>query len=128
MIIRKLSKIKKIPASHEDQQNPGCLKRIIFKKEEIPENYRIQMINWAVIPEKRSFRPHYHTDMYEIFILIKGKARISVDKKTFNLVQGDTVLISPNSVHSMANTGDSVLEYYVIGLSGSLKGKTVNLE
>ena len=45
MIIRKLVKIKKLPASHENPSSPGCLKKIIFAK---------------TYPEKREFLSIYY--------------------------------------------------------------------
>src|SRR3989338_7009392 len=117
MIIRKLVKIKKLPASHENPSSPGCLKKIIFAKNDFPKGYQPQMINWATIPKGRQFQPHYHQDMMEFFIIIKGKVRMRAGNKYFTVKAGETIMVAPKEVHSMKNTGHRDVEYYVFGLS-----------
>ena len=125
MIIRSINKIKEQPAGHENKKNPGSLKKIIFDRKNLPGLYKPQMINWARIPSGRKFRPHYHQDMTEIFIILKGRAGITVDGKFARLKKGDAVLIEEMKEHVMENTGKQDVEYLVIGLSRGEGGKTV---
>lgn len=78
---------------------------------------RIQMINWAKLPKGKTFKFHYHQDMEEIFIILSGKAKIRVDKKTAILKKGDTIIIPPKSLHQMKNIGKEKVEYLAIGVS-----------
>ena len=125
MIVRNIDKIKEKPASHENKLDPGSYKKILFEKIDFAPGLRPQMINWARIPKKKSFRLHFHQDMVEVFILIKGKVLFQLNNETKIISAGETVLVPEMSSHKMTNIGVSDVEYYVIGLSKGNKGKTV---
>ncbi|MDG2382634.1 MAG: cupin domain-containing protein [Pirellulaceae bacterium] len=112
------------PASHEDPNQPGVMKRVIAVKGQLLRG-RVQMINWAQLPIESSFRPHYHEDMEEIFVLLSGQAEMTVDGQLFSLRPGDTLVVAPSEVHSMTNRGDCLVEYLVMGISSEANGKTV---
>ncbi len=63
--------------------------------------------------------------MQEIFIIIQGKAMITVDQNETTLEKGDVVSISPPSPHMMKNIGTEDVEYIAMGVSGGENGKTV---
>jgi mannose-6-phosphate isomerase-like protein (cupin superfamily) len=113
-----------MPASHEDTKDPGVFKKVLLKQHELM-NGRVQMINWAMLPVHKAFEQHYHEDMQEIFIMIRGKATIWVDDKQETLGPGDAVVIPMKSIHKMRNVGVEQVEYIVIGISQGKKGKTV---
>ena len=69
-----------IPASHEDPNDPGALKKVLLTKTDLPEG-RIQMINWAQIPIGKTFAPHYHEKMVEVFIIMNGKVKAKISAK-----------------------------------------------
>lgn len=125
MIIRKLSKIKELPASHEDQKNPGSFKKVIFQKQDFSEKLFPQMVNWARLPVAKSFRQHLHQDMIEIFIVNKGKCLMQIEREKKILTAGDSVLVPSGKVHKMTNVGKNDLEYFVLGLSKGENGKTI---
>lgn len=127
MKIIKSKDLKFIPASHEDQANPEVWKKVLFKKEDLSEG-RIQMINWAKLPPGNTFKPHYHEDMDEIFIILNGKAAIKVMDKEAILEKGDAVLIPMREVHQMTNLGKEDVYYLVIGISHGQGGKTIVTE
>jgi mannose-6-phosphate isomerase-like protein (cupin superfamily) len=124
-IIRFEDKIM-IPASHEDFKSPGVLKKVLLQREKFIDG-RVQMINWAFLAAGKSFRAHYHEDMQEVFILVKGQAQIIVDKESSVLYAGDSVVIPVGSVHSMSNTGENDVEYIVIGIAKGIRGKTITV-
>lgn len=113
-----------IPAAHEDPVNPGVLKKILLKKDEISSG-RIQMINWAKIPVGKSFTSHHHQDMEEIFIIISGTAELVVGDEKETLEASDTVIIPEKHDHLMKNIGVTDVEYIVIGVTRSRGGKTI---
>jgi mannose-6-phosphate isomerase-like protein (cupin superfamily) len=113
-----------IPASHEDANNPGVFKRVLATKDELLHG-RPQMINWARLPAHSSFRPHYHEDMEETFVIISGTAQMEVDETSCQLGRGDAIVVSPREVHAMRNTGTDDVEYIVVGISSGRNGKTV---
>lgn len=125
MIIRKLINIKELPPSHEDPKNPGSLKKIIFEKKEFPDKLMPQMINWARIPVGKKFNLHYHQDMVEIFIIIKGKVIMTVGNEKKILKVNEIVMVPAKSDHEMRNIGKTDALYYVIGLSSGMGGKTI---
>ena len=86
-----------------------------------------EMINWSFLPRGKSFRSHYHEDMQEIFILVQGEARMTVDNEKVDLHKGDAVLVPIGSIHIMENVGKNDIEYIVVGVSKTGRGKTVVL-
>ena len=113
-----------VPAGHEDPRNPGVLKRVIAQKDELIEG-RVQMVNWARLPVGSSFRPHYHEDMEEIFIILSGSVEMTVDNRVESLGAGDTILIAPHETHAMRNLAPHDVDYVVVGIAGGKDGKTV---
>lgn len=115
-----------IAASHEDQKDPSALKKILLDKGALLKG-EIQMVNWAKLLKGRSFSPHYHEDMSEIFVVIKGTAIMTVAGENLNLTSGDLVLVPPGAIHTMKALADDV-EYLVFGCSEGRGGKTVNVD
>jgi mannose-6-phosphate isomerase-like protein (cupin superfamily) len=113
-----------VPASHEDQSEPGVLKKVLLRKHDLIDG-QVQMINWALLPAGKSFRAHYHEDMEEVFVIIKGRARITVDEQEEEMEAGDAVVIPFGCVHEMKNIGQESVEYVVVGVSQGTRGKTV---
>jgi len=126
MKIVRAAELKFITASHEDPESPGVFKKVMFRKDDFVDG-KVEMINWALLPKGRSFAPHYHEDMQEVFIIIRGKAKVTIDEETGSLNQGDAVVIPVGSVHEMENIGTEDVEYIVVGISKGADGKTVVL-
>jgi len=78
MKIFRLKDLDWIPASHESQQSPSVWKKVLLQKADLLEG-RVQMVNWCRMEAEKAFRAHYHEDMEEIFIILKGQAKILVD-------------------------------------------------
>jgi mannose-6-phosphate isomerase-like protein (cupin superfamily) len=113
-----------VPASHEDPLKPGVLKRVIATKE-LFQSGHVQMLNWASLPGRSSFALHYHEDMQEVFVMIKGHVEMRVAEKSMLITAGDTVIVDPREPHQMINLTDDVAEYVVFGISSGQGGKTV---
>ena len=113
-----------VPASHEDKKNPQVLKKVLLKRDDLI-NGRVQMINWAKLPLGKTFKAHYHEDMEEIFIILNGKTRITIDKETEELNEGDTVIVPIKEIHMMENISPFDVNYIAIGISLCNNGKTV---
>ncbi len=124
MKIIRLKELEFIPAGHEDPQSPGVLKKILLKKSDLLPGH-VQMVNWAKLGVGNSFRPHYHQDMEEIFIILKGRARIRIQEEEEELRKEELVVIPMGQAHVMKNAGDEEVEYIVIGISQGKGGKTV---
>lgn len=126
MKIVRFKNLSFIPASHEDPKDPGALKKILLKRDDIPAG-RIQMINWAKIPKGKTFAPHYHQQMMEIFIIMSGKVRLKIADEEEILEKGDLVIVKEGQVHTMENLSDEDVDYFALGIVTSEGGKTVNV-
>lgn len=113
-----------VPASHEDPRHPGVRKRVMLQRADFADG-RPQMLNWSRMPAGGAFRPHYHEDMQEVFVITTGRAEITVDGETARLAAGDVVTIPAGAVHAMRNTGDGPLDYVALGFSAGRGGRTV---
>lgn len=113
-IIRKKI-IPKVPASHEDPADPGVLKQVLLRRDDLAPG-RIQMVNWATLLPGKSFRVHQHEDMDEIFIILNGKVQITIGNERETLEKGDAVLVPEASVHIMKNLIDKEVSFIAIGV------------
>ncbi|MEP3480945.1 MAG: cupin domain-containing protein [Fuerstiella sp.] len=116
-----------VPASHEDPKNPGVLKRVIATAADLQAG-QVQMVNWAKLPAGHSFQRHYHEDMQEVFVLLKGTVEMTVETKTVQVSAGDTVIVGVREVHQMTNVGASEAEYIVFGIASGEGGQTIVVE
>ena len=124
MRIIRLAEIARVPASHENPADPGVLKQVLFRKDDLAPG-RIQMINWATLLPGKTFRAHYHEDMDEIFIMLDGDVEITVGAEKAVLTKGDTIVISESSVHVMKNLTKRPVVYIAIGIARDRGGRTV---
>ncbi len=113
-----------VPASHEDSQNPGVLKKVLATHEDLIEG-RVQMVNWSHLPVGSQFQPHYHEDMQEVFVIINGAVSMTVDDRVVALRGGDAILIDAREVHQMKNDSNQNVDYVVFGISTEAGGQTV---
>lgn len=116
-----------VPASHEDPQNPGVMKRVIATAD-ILQLGQVMMVNWARLPAGHKFNRHYHEDMQEVFVLLSGSVAMTVDGEVVQMSSGDTVIVDPREIHEMKNIGTDTAEYIVFGISSGEDGKTVVVE
>lgn len=125
MKIIRFKDIDYLPASHEDPQNPGVLKKVLFTHQDLIMG-KIMMINWAKLAPNKSFEPHYHEDMMEVFIIIKGKVKMRVGTDEEILTKGDGVIVPIKAVHEMTNLARKSSYYFAMGISLEQGGKTIN--
>lgn len=126
MKIVRFADLSFIPASHEDPKDPGALKKILLKKDDLPEG-RIQMVNWAKIPKGKTFAAHYHEKMFEIFIILSGKVRVKIDQDEETLEKGDMVVVKEGQVHEFESVSNEDVDYLAMGVTTSENGKTINI-
>jgi len=113
-----------VPASHEDPQNPGVLKRVIATRDDLQVG-QVQMVNWARLPAGSSFQLHYHEDMQEVFVLLKGCVQMTCAAKKTTMEVGDTIIVDVREPHQMFNPGSEDAEYLVFGISSGQGGRTI---
>lgn len=124
MKIIRLNELLKVSASHENPEDPGVLKQVLLRRDDLAPG-RIQMINWSTLLPGKSFRSHYHEAMDEVFIILNGEVEITVGEEKEKLGKGDAVVIPENSVHVMKNLTHEEVCYIAIGIASDRNGKTV---
>ena len=124
MKIFRLKDLKWISASHEHPHSPSVWKKVLLKKGDLLEG-RVQMMNWCRMEPGKASRAHYHEDMEEIFIILRGQAKMIVHGEEAEMGQGEAVVIPPREVHEMKNIGGQDLEYLAVGISQGKGGQTV---
>ena len=113
-----------VPASHEDPNQPGVLKRVLATDQDLQAG-QVMMVNWARLPAGRSFQRHYHEDLQEVFVMTRGPAEMRVNGEMVELDSGDAIVIDPGEVHEMTNSSNDDVEYVVFGISSGKGGQTV---
>lgn len=68
----------------------------------------------AIIPSRCSSRPHYHPEAEETFYFVKGKGKMIVENRKFDVEPGDAVLIMPSERHQILNSSENNLEFIVV--------------
>lgn len=51
--------------------------------------------------------PHYHKGLHEVFVVIEGELDFLVDGDLQKLRAGDSVNLSPNTMHTFSNNSDA---------------------
>ncbi|MFC4160857.1 cupin domain-containing protein [Chitinimonas lacunae] len=69
--------------------------------------------SWCVIAPGTASTPHAHHE-YEIFIAMKGKARLETGGKSIDFNVGDIVHFTPGTDHSIVNDGTEPFEMYSV--------------
>ena len=126
MKITRFKDLQFIPASHEDPKNPGALKKILLKREDLPEG-RVQMLNWSRIPKGKTFKPHYHESMIEVFIIMNGKVRAKIGNDETILEKGDMAIAMEKEIHSFENLSNEDADYFAMGIATAEGGKSINV-
>jgi mannose-6-phosphate isomerase-like protein (cupin superfamily) len=116
-----------VPASHENPLSPGVWKKVLFQKADFQPG-QVPMVNWARLPVGQAFAAHYHEDMQEVFLIVQGRAEMTVAGQTAELGRGDAILIDAGEVHRMRNLGDEDVEYVAFGVASGRDGRTVVVE
>ena len=102
--------------------------RIRLLRVALKKSFLLKTIFLKVINLKWSTGWQFPKEGNSNLIIIKGKARMRIGDKYFTIKAGETIMVAPKEVHSMKNIGSRDVEYYVIGLSADLGGKTITLE
>ncbi len=104
-----------VPASHEDKDKPGVLKKVLFNAQDFDPACGLKMLNFATIAPGESFVLHEHQTLEEVFYILKGKGEMRVGDEMTEVSAGMAILVPPKHMHTMKNTGDEVLEFMNFG-------------
>lgn len=67
---------------------------------------RLSLAQVSIAPNGGS-REHYHLQMEEVYYLLKGQARLTINDETRTVEPGDTIVIPPGARHKIVNIGTS---------------------
>ena len=85
----------------ETKTFPGVLHKTIAG---LKQGSKTSEIWYQTSAEKSETPPHYH-DCEEIIIILRGSGWAMIDGKKENFRPNSTIIVPPNIVHQMANTG-----------------------
>ena len=68
---------------------------------------------------------HYHKTATEVYLVIEGEMSIEVEDKNYLLLQGDTIVINPGSIHLVKPSQKQFLCYVFTFNSEGVKDKFV---
>ena len=98
------------PKPEEREANPPWGKWEVLLDE---PNYKVKRI--TVLAGKRlSYQKHFKRN--EHWIVVEGKAVVTLDGKKIDLVKGETIDIPKEAAHRIANTGNKQLTFIEIQL------------
>jgi mannose-6-phosphate isomerase-like protein (cupin superfamily) len=66
-------------------------------------------VNWLEVPPGAADELRSHEEAEQVYIVVRGRCRMSATGDTQTLGPGDLVLIPPATDHSVANDGDETL-------------------
>jgi quercetin dioxygenase-like cupin family protein len=71
-------------------------------------------ISRAILDPECSSFPTCHTSLQEVFYVVKGKGRITVEEEQHPVRDGDTILIPSTSCHTLTNSEEEPMELLVV--------------
>lgn len=79
-----------------------------------PRPFEVDVVK--VPPGKWAWPRHYHSVQWEYYIVVSGRGEMVQEQGTASLpmTPGDHIIQPPGWIHTIANTGDEDLVYYVI--------------
>lgn len=75
----------------------------------------ITYVSLAWLQPGLSYESHSHSDHEELYYIIKGKGKITVDGVVRRLRDGDLIYIPENSLHEISNDGEEIIEFLAFG-------------
>lgn len=112
--------LKDAPAHHLDG--------IVGRSMAVPSRGSKELAVWTLsVDPGVGGQPHTVT-REEVFLLNSGRMSMTIDGRTYDLEPGDAALVPPDTMFSLANTGDEIAHLTVCtsaGIEATLNGVTV---
>jgi len=86
--------------------DPDIKKRVILHNGEIP--HLTHLTRFVLSPGQETKR-HTHSDMDEIFFVIKGVGKVLHNDKAVEFIEGSTFIVRTGEAHVLKNSGDQEL-------------------
>lgn len=72
---------------------------------------RQQSLAEARLPPGASTTPHFHRVTEEIYYITDGRGRMTIGDEHREVGPGDAIAIPPRQIHTIRNTGETVLRF-----------------
>jgi mannose-6-phosphate isomerase-like protein (cupin superfamily) len=72
---------------------------------------KLQSLAEARLPPGGQTAPHYHPNTEEIYYILEGEGRMTIDGETCEVGPGDAIAIGPGAVHTIVNSGQETLKF-----------------
>ncbi len=76
-------------------------------------------VDECIGPSLNNLQSHFHNDIYEIYYLVKGNVGYFVGEKTYNVVEGDVIIIPPYTLHKTVPKNDQIRTRVIVNLNES---------
>jgi len=70
-------------------------------------------LEFAIFNQSAKQDLHYHRSATEIYIVVSGEMKIEVERKSFLLHSGDSIVVQPGARHEIKRTGAEFVCYVV---------------
>ena len=68
-------------------------------------------VTWVDVPPGAEQRSHSHPDSEQVYVIVRGRGRMSVAGDVEEVGEGDLVFIPPSTQHGITNDGTETLMY-----------------
>ena len=72
---------------------------------------RNMTVTWVDVPPGAEQRAHSHPDSEQVYVIVRGRGRMSVAGDVEEVGEGDLVFIPPATQHGIVNDGTETLVY-----------------
>jgi len=72
---------------------------------------RNMTVTWVDVPPGAEQRAHSHADSEQVYVIVRGRGRMSVAGDVEDVGEGDLVFIPPATNHGIVNRGSEPLVY-----------------
>ncbi len=73
-------------------------------------------VDLVVVPSNHGIGEHTHGDDEELYVVVAGRAEMTVDGVSIAVSAGDVIVNRPGGTHGLVNTGDEPLQLVVVAL------------
>jgi len=109
MKLVQLAEIDAGPVNHAS----GMMRKVLLGEGDLPASVRL---SYALFQPGQAVEPHRHEDVYEVFYLLSGQGRLSVERRSMAIAAGSCFVIEPNETHALSNDGDVDMAVIYFGL------------
>jgi len=106
-----MSKVVKL---HEAPVELGFITSYLFFSKETVGAKRMALCERNTFPPGNGTPPHAHEENEETFYVIRGKAKVSIGGKEYEIRPGCAVCIPPKTTHNLLSIGEDLLELWVV--------------